>query len=386
MKIARPLALAAFSCASCAAPATPDEPTPAALIGGIPAAAHELDAIGALVIRESVADCERNELVTHVQPVCTATLIGPHTIVTAKHCLSPILSKYGPDHVPYFLIGPDRARPLRQIEVVAWEQDQTFEGGWSGRGRDVAVLQLGERVDDVTPARVATPTPALVGRRLVAVGYGAANNDARGGVRTAGNVTLNTLGGRAYEAMFGSFEAFRRWYLAAPPSSELEPSEAALRARYQETELLPDYEAHAGARPGDVQPCFGDSGGPLLEVIDGALVTYGVASGGVPSTEAICDAGSVYATFGPETLALLERGRAWDDPCGGVSSLGSCDGDVARHCTGVGEGTRRLVVTDCASLEQSCARDATRGVVCSSRRDLTQPLVPVTLPQCGGRR
>lgn len=387
MKLARSLALATLSCASCATPAEPEETAPPeALIGGIPAVASALDAIGALVIVESVPDCEHNQLTVSTTPVCTATLIGPHTVVTAKHCMNPILSKYTPESRPYFLIGADRSKPKRQVEVVAWETAPTFEGGWAGNGRDVAVLQLGEPVRDVTPAQIATPTASLVGRRLAAVGYGAANNDARGGARTTGSVTCNALGGSVYAAMFGGFDAFRAWYMAAPPSDEPEPTDAQLRARYESTQLLPGYEAHAGARAGDAQPCFGDSGGPLLESRDGLLTVYGVASGGVPSTELICDGGSVYATFGTETLAMLERARGWTDPCEGISALGRCDGDVARHCTSVGEGARRLVVTDCASLAQSCAMDATRGVVCSARGDATEPLIPETLPQCGGRR
>ncbi|MET0343914.1 MAG: trypsin-like serine protease, partial [Polyangiales bacterium] len=144
MKFASALPLAALACASCAAPTVPDEALlePAALIGGIPAGARELDAVGALVIREQVIDCDRNEQTVNVVPVCTATLIGPQTVVTAKHCLGPILSKLGPDSRPYFLLGADRARPKRQVEVVAWDMDETFPGGWTGRGRDVAVLSL----------------------------------------------------------------------------------------------------------------------------------------------------------------------------------------------------------------------------------------------------
>ena len=342
-----------------------------ALIGGITADAASLDAIGALALIDSIDDGRLGDDGTRILPVCTATLIAPQTIVTAKHCIQLMRrQQQSPDASPHFLIGADWNHPKRRIEILGWNEASSFDGGWAKNGHDVAVMLLAERVTDVQPVRIETPTAVLQGKRLAAVGYGARNNQKQSGSRAMGNVTFNAVGGRAYEAMFGSFESFRAWYLEGEPTAEPgeelveAPSEASLHATYEQTQLLADYEAHAGARPGDVQPCFGDSGGPLLDVVDGALVSYGVLSGGVPSQRSICDYGSVYATFGPDTRALIEDTLAWKDPCDGLSTRGVCEDSVARRCTRTGEGPRRIIVSDCATLGQTCTDAASGGVRC----------------------
>ena len=120
------------------------------------------------------------------------------------------------------------------------------------------------------------------------------------------------------------------------------------------TLLEKDYEIVTGGVPGDSQPCFGDSGGPLVRRIDRQNVTFGVVSAGVGSVDSICDVGSIYSSLGPDALGFIAKAKEWVDPCGDLGSTGVCAGSVARRCTNVAEGRRRIVEFDCASLDLAC--------------------------------
>jgi hypothetical protein len=103
----------------------------------------------------------------------------------------------------------------------------------------------------------------------------------------------------------------------------------------------------------------------------------------VRSLQSICDFGSVYATFGPDTLALIDETSAWKDPCDGLSALGHCEGTIARRCTAPDEGPRRMIVSDCASLGQTCVEVAQTSVRCVDPGALPTQRSS-TLPQCTG--
>jgi len=404
----------------------------AALIGGIPANSPTLDAIGTIGVTQSYSDCYSGERVEQRRVVCSASLISERVVLTAKHCVEALLGS-GSDSKPYFAMGPDSDNPVRVIDIVDKKRSPVDTGGFNFLGRDVAVVYLATPVTDVKPLRVAALPDNAIGERFGAIGYGLQDNSFTSGTRTAGSVTLNAVEGRVYELIFGSYEAYRDWYMnvnrpgffepdvdpvvsrdagtrpgpldagvqpgptadgavlppptldaGVPPSEgESRPDggvpdwlEQSIRDEYENTLLLPGYEAYVGNRPGDAQLCHGDSGSPLVREINGELVAYGVVSGGIFSNELVCDYGAVYATFGPETLTFLSAASVWIDACDGASVQGSCAGTNATRCTSFDEGVRRITVTDCSLLGQTCAVASDGSAVCAAAGE-----VPVVLPE-----
>jgi hypothetical protein len=220
-------------------------------------------------------------------------------------------------------------------------------------------------------------------------------------------MSLRGIGGNHAENLFGSFEGFLAHY---PELGLSFPAEEA----YPLFDLLDGHEASFGNAPGNAQDCYGDSGGPIVRMVGGALTTYGVVSGGVGSLELICDWGGVYSVFGPVASEFIERALACPmipaegmcvgdtavrcatpdeggyrpletdcsligfvcgqdeagelgctpDPCEDIPAEGMCDGDVAIRCSEPGEGPRRVIETDCALLGGSCGADEAGELAC----------------------
>ena len=339
------------------------------IIGGLPAPSPELDHTGALVYRiRATGD---------VGVLCSATLIGPETVVTANHCVAPLVAfeRVGID--VSWARGANALEPEEQIPIVAFTRSPLPQGGAFGYGADVAVIHL-ERPVAVTPAVVRPFSSALLGTSMVTLGYGVSSAAALGdGRRRIGRETLVATEGRIYEAMFGDFESFVEWKLTGATSDAdalqalaLDPTLgdlAALTREYDDFRLLEGYEVVTGKGAGDTQSCEGDSGSPLaLVAADGAFETYGVVSGGVDSARSACDFGQVFATFGPAVYQMLEQERGWTDPCGELDARGVCEGSVARRCqTSFASALRGPSEQDCALLEQDCVTtDA--GAACAA--------------------
>lgn len=388
------------------------------LIGGVAANSPSLNAIGTIGVTESYPGCG-GPGASYDRLVCSASLIAPRVVLTAKHCVQSLL--YGGRYAtPYFGIGPNALAPIRKVPIVQIERSPVDVGGFNGYGRDVAVVYLGEPVTDVRPLGIAELTTSAIGQRFGAIGYGVQDNAGNSGTRMAGSVTVNALEGRVFELMFGSYEAYRDWFITSgggpigrpippiplPPGVIIDGGvgprrdggvvtdggvgdggypdyyEMYIRSRYENTLLLPGYEAYVGNRGGDAQLCRGDSGSPLVRSSQGQLYAYGVVSGGIHSRDLTCDYGAVYASFGPETVQFLQNARNWVDPCGGVTENGSCDGDVATRCTGLDEGTRRLTVTDCSLLGQTCGVGSDGRAACTTPGE--PPVVIEEPDPCGG--
>lgn len=360
--------LAGMGCSSeAAAPSLQVRAQP--IIGGLLAASPELNHTGALVV------VDRTTLEPHV--FCTATLIAPDTVVTAKHCA---LTAYQAEELALdvsWLAGPAVSEPLEVIPVAAVELAPLQRGGFLGIGRDVAVAHL-ERASAIAPAEPKPLGDEHIGQALLSIGYGIFSADGdEDERRRIGSETVVAVRGRMLAATFGSFENYVEWSLSGKVTSfnylqVFSPGDVfaqfllqSLRNDFDSAILLDGYEAVTGGEPGDTQTCSGDSGGPLAQQApDGSWQTYGVVSGGLYSAASVCDYGSVFATFGPETLGFLTQAVSWVDPCGDVPAQGVCHGSLAVRCeTRLRNQVRRLVARDCSGTGEECFL-ATDGAAC----------------------
>jgi hypothetical protein len=343
------------------------------LIGGVEAFSRKLNAVGTVGTLNSEGRYER---------WCTASLIGPRTVLTARHCVimmsGPLRGHHLVDLMPvYFAVGPDARSPERLVEAIAADLSPVNQGGFLALGNDVAVYHLAAPIDDVEPLKVAEMPlrEEDIGKRYTTLGYGVKDNDEDVNgperiVRRMGQVTLRALQGRIFKLMFGSFDAMYSELVEVYGPEEARKFEADMRDAYKNLVLVRGYEAWLGHLPGDVQTCRGDSGGPLLGKVavgpDGKLENqlFGVVSGSWFSNQLRCDYGMVYATIGPRTREFIARAYQYQDPCVGLTVRGTCDGTIAIRCSDKGEGARRVFRMDCADVDMVCAPNPAGVVGC----------------------
>ena len=349
------------------------------IITGFHADSPQLNHTGALVVVDP--------LTGEIVPFCSSTLIGPETVVTAKHCAVIFPQAESAGFVVAWAAGPRAEAPDELIPIVAADSAPGDVGGFVGMGRDVAVGYL-EHPTAISPAVPKLLTPALVGQAMVSIGYGVYGaSGAADDQRRIGRETIAATEGRVFEVMFGTFEDFVEWAFTGQVTdqdflatvSPDDPFIEQLRVIFDTQILFDQHEVVTGLSPSDTQSCFGDSGGPLARFSNGTWETYGVVSGGLGSLRSACDFGGVFSSFGPQSLAFLQAARQWSDPCGDVTAAGACSDGQAQRCeTSLVAGIRRLATQDCTAAGLPCVSNE-QGVGCG-----TVPLaVPVDPPDPG---
>lgn len=220
----------------------PEAPTgqlAAGLANGTPDVAHP--AVG-LVLR-GVADCTSGA--GSGVSVCTGTLIGRHTVLTAGHCVA--------DPKPAYAFCPPGGGTRQVARVLAHPGFLATQPlGLDRTTDDIGLLILKDDVVDLAAAVVAARTP-VAGEAATVVGWGVLSDrgdepqgQARSGTKAVSAVSAKTL--------------------------ETQP---------------------VGGSPAI---CSGDSGGPLLQRQGDRDVLLGVVSTSVSPEGALCSTGTEYYT------------------------------------------------------------------------------------------
>jgi len=317
------------------------------IIGGVDARSEKLDAIGTVGTKDDEGRFDY---------FCTATLIGPKAVLTAKHCATS-----GPGQTPklayekiHFAVGADSHAPKQVIEAVHVLTSPIDEGGMVEFGSDVAVYLLAEPVVGVTPMPWAKAhlTPEQVGTKFSAVGFGVQDRDRTSGTRKAGTLTLQAVEGQPIKKLFPTKDALLA-HMRKHESQAWIDSNATRLDEFYELTLLAGYEAYLGMGAGDVQPCSGDSGGPLVANVDGRLTVVSVVSGSFKGATYPCSTvGEAYATLGEQVQPMIDSATG---PCEGVPVEGFCEQfKTAVRCVASSEGPPQITRTDCSLLGQAC--------------------------------
>jgi len=170
--------------------------------------------------------------------ICTGTLVAPHVVLTAAHCLDPALVGAAAEVSVFAGANIDSASRNDFLATSATHFHPDFDPKKVTDGGDIGVAVLAAaRAGETTPLNRVALTDALIGQPATLVGYGKNDGDDANGM-SAGKK-------REVQTVMGSY------------------SERIVRF----------------GEPGKTS-CEGDSGGPGLMSIDGATAVVGVVSFG----------------------------------------------------------------------------------------------------------
>lgn len=225
---------------------------------------------------------------------CTATVIAPRKLLTAAHCLKGFTASS-----MKFVLGGSVSAPTHTLSVASITPHPQYNE--STLTNDIGIVTLAS--DAPVPPMKLLPSmdQSFVGKELLYVGYGVSN-----GVNQTG------AGTKRYVRM---------------PTSQVMTKQF----RYQT----------AGKNT-----CNGDSGGPAFAEINGELLLAGVTSYG----DANC------TQYGVDTRADAFKdfmGLPAQDPCGGETFAGRCDGQTVVWCE-----NQQVKSTSCSSQNKVCGFSA----------------------------
>ncbi|MEO8841101.1 MAG: trypsin-like serine protease [Kofleriaceae bacterium] len=163
---------------------------------------------------------------------CTATMIGPHTAITAAHCL------IGRTALDLHAVAGSDAVSGTRLAISDVRMDPAFDP--TSQANDLGLVTLREASSAIVG--VATVDASLIGATIHAVGFGSTTSTATdGGTKRIGTAQV----------------------------SDVQPTEVT-------------------AVPSPAQPCHGDSGGPML-LIDGTIAAV------VSRGDSTCSDHAIYA-------------------------------------------------------------------------------------------
>ena len=292
------LAVVGASLSACAGEAgdAPEQASETAqpIIGGTPAVGDKYAAVGALV--EAFDDPYYGVLAFNT--FCSATLVGPQAIVTARHCAKYLDSPTYPDLQVFFAIGENGYFADQYIPVTSYEAAPTpspTNGLLLDGGRDVAVMQLGSEPEGVVPAKIGRFTKHMLGQKFELVGFGR-NDDFNDGARYHGYGRARQMHGLWYSALFDHNPwKYWNWYWT---DANTEPTWKEGREWWRTYRLESGFELLLGGDDGEALGCYGDSGGPMVRGHNAnSLTVYGVGFATEASKSRVCDNGSAFLVF-----------------------------------------------------------------------------------------